>query len=72
MSTKHYIAYKQYEAKRGIGEFKDRNKKSLPEFILDDISDQVRDQGWTKQLRRSNKCSKCNTYFTKAMTCLCD
>lgn len=72
MSTKHYISYERYKCSHGIGEYKSDNIRSLPQEILDKIADEVRDQGWTKQLKRRNKCNVCFTYKSKSNTCLCD
>ena len=71
MSTKHYISYKRYEESHGIGEYADPNRPKLSSDIIDRIADEKRDEGWTKQIRRRNKCSECYTYKSKNGSCLC-
>lgn len=70
MATKHFIAYAQYEAKHGLGEYKDPNRKGIPGFVLDQIADEKFSGKY--DLHKKNKCPVCNTFKSASNTCFCD
>lgn len=69
MSTKHYITYKRYEEKYGIGEYK-TDRPQIPGFVLDQIADEKFSGKY--DLHRANKCKVCNTFRSASGTCFCD
>ena len=69
MSTKHYITYKRYERDRAIGEYRDPNSKTPPQWLLDKIADEKFSGGFV--LKRKNLCTTCYEYKSANGTCGC-
>jgi hypothetical protein len=70
MATKHYITYKRYEEKRGIGEYADKNRRKPPQWLLDKIADEKFSGGF--ELKRKNLCRECFEYKSANGSCGCD
>jgi hypothetical protein len=69
MSTKHYINYKRYECKMGIGEYREKGS-----FVSQETIDKAAELKLTGGFvtKRKNKCNECHTFKSANGSCLCD
>ena len=69
MSTKHFITYKRYEEKHGIGEYRSEYSKVPPQFVLDKIADEAFTGKFNT--KRKNLCNTCYEFKSSNGTCSC-